>query len=121
MYFDPDPTASIAQRKYRLQQLKHMSSTAKHIDVARLSLEAFREVEARALSEARSASHNSGSLFRTTYRDDGGRKITEFEGDIAAAFGPFMLPGVKVKLNKEPGVSEQMVKLKPGQRVEIVG
>lgn len=121
MYFDPDPTASIDQRKFRLKQLKHMSPTAKRIDVTSLSPEVFKQIEAQALSEARAASHNSGSLFKTTYRDDGGRKITEFEGDIAAAFGPFMAPGYTAKLNKEPDVHLETVKLRPGQRVQIVG
>lgn len=122
MYFDPDPTASIAQRKYRLQQLKHMSPTAKQHDFMSMSPGAFGVIERIALDEARQNARDSGSLFPTKRLDgDTGRKITEYEGDIAAAFAPFMAPGYRAKLNTEPDVRQETVKLRPGQRVQIVG
>lgn len=122
MYFDPNPMASMSQRKFRLQKIQSMSPTAQksnfmHIDHP----EVLKQVEAKAFSEAREASRNSGRLFKTTYRDDTGRKVSEYEGDIAAAFGTFMAPGYTAKLNTEPDVRTETVKLRPGQRVQIVG
>lgn len=49
-----------------------------------------------------------------------GRSKTEYFGDIGAYFGPLMTPPMRGKINREPGVEYQEVKLKPGERVQIV-
>lgn len=119
MFFDPE--GSIEQRKFRLKQLKDLTPSARNMDFAAMEPAVFVQIEKVALKEARNNARNSGRLFKTTYRDDAGRKVSEFEGDIAAAFGPFMDPGYKAKLNLEPDVRVESVKLKPGQRLQIVG
>ena len=119
MYFD-DKEGSLDQRKFRLTQIKSFSPTAQKVDFMRMDRATFSAIEDAALKEARANARNSGRLFMTTHRDRGGRLVEEFEGDIAAAFGPFMDHGYRAKLNKEPGAREETVKLRPGQRVQVV-
>lgn len=118
MYFDP--VGSIEQRKYRLNQLRSLSPTTRNIDLQKLDRAAFEAIEKVALQEARSNARNSGRLFPTQYRDDAGRKVTEYEGDIMAAFAPFQGTGMTIKINKDVGTREETVKVKSGQKVQVV-
>ncbi len=45
---------------------------------------------------------------------------TEYFGDIGAYFGPLMQPPLRAKLNRDPGVTYQEVRLKPGERAVVV-
>lgn len=119
MYFDP--VGSIEQRKYRLQQLKALSPTARsQANLMKLDPATFKVIEEIALKEARNNARNSGRLFATSYRDDAGRKITEYEGDIGAAFAPFIAGGQVCTINKDAGMREETIKLREGQRIQIV-
>ena len=91
---------SIEQRKYRLTQLRSLSPIAKSIDFSRMSPNEFSAIEAPALAEARANAHNSGRLFASSSRDDGGRKITTFEGDINAWLKDFKSPGLETTINR---------------------
>lgn len=52
---------------------------------------------------------------------NGGRFITRFTGDPAACWGPFMQPGARGRFDRDVGVVEkQTVKLRAGERVQIV-
>ena len=119
MYFEP--TGSIEQRKYRLKQLAAMSPTASKTNFMNLDPASFGLIEKVALREAKNNSLNSGRLFASQYRDDGGRKITQFEGDISAAFAPFMAPSLVVKINRNAGTHEETVRVRDGQRLAISG
>lgn len=111
---------SIEQRKYRLMQLRPLSPTAKAIDFSKMSPNEFGLIESVALREARANAHNSGRLFASSSRDDVGRKITTYEGDPIAWMHPFMAPGYVVTINKDAGTHEETVKVRDGQRVQVV-
>ena len=111
---------SLEQRKYRLTQLRPLSPIARRIDFSKMSADAFSAIEAPALAEARSNAHNSGRLFSSSYRDDGGRKITSFEGDMHAWMKPFMSGGIETTINKDAGTHEETIKVRDGQRAVAV-
>lgn len=54
-------------------------------------------------------------------RENGGRFITKYTGDISTWLGNFQQPGARCKLNKRPGViARQTVDLYPGERVVVL-
>ena len=53
-----------------------------------------RQIEERWTKEAR----NSGELFPIHEKNEQGREVTRYEGDIRAAFEPFLLPSIKFEL-----------------------
>jgi hypothetical protein len=111
---------SIEERKFRLKQLRDLSPTAKQINFATLEPAAFSHIEKIALAEARAGAYNSGRLFESVERDDGGRKIRSYEGDPNAWMQHFKAPGMTVRINKDAGMHEETIKVRDGQRAVAV-
>lgn len=119
MYFEPK--GSLAERKAFMRKIRDLSPTASRMNFAPMDVGTFSAVEGIVLHEARSRAANSGRLFKTSYRDDAGRKVSEFEGDIAAAFSTFMAPGYTARINTNAGTHEETVRVRDGQRLQVMG
>lgn len=111
---------SLAERRYRLKQIQDLSPTAKRINVMALDPSSFSVIEEVALREARDNAHKSGRLFQSRERNDAGCMVTTYEGDINTWLKDHKRPGLVVTINKDPGMREETVRLRPGQRVQIV-
>ena len=111
---------SIAERKFQLKQIQDLSPCAKRIDFMSLEPSVFAAIEKTALSEARANAGNSGRLFESSIRDDTGRKITTYEGDPMVWMRHHMSPGIVTTINKDAGMHEENVKVRDGQRVQVV-
>ena len=118
-YFKQDLRVSLEKRKLRLKELAPFSRTGKGMDFTKLDRGTFDIIEQRVLAEAGVAAQTSGKLFASYERDDTGRKITTYEGDQRVWLAPFMSPGATFRINKEPGVRHETVKLLPGQKIVI--
>jgi hypothetical protein len=69
----------------------------------RTNLKSLQPVVAKIAGEKIEASwhqwaKDSGQVFPEQFRDSSGREVTRYSGDIAAAFRPWNIPPLKVKL-----------------------
>jgi hypothetical protein len=110
---------SIQERKYRLKQMADLIPAAKGYNFDIMQPAVFAQIEANLLKQAREASKTCGRLFESSIRDDGGRKITSYEGDINAFLKPFKAPGMVCTINKNAGTHEETVRVRDGQRVTV--
>ena len=115
---DIDNTDGTLRRN--LQRLQKHSPTFKTANLATLSGPGLRLIGETLRKEAKSNLANSGELFAFSSRDDAGRKITKFEGDINGFLGPFSIPPVLLKINPHPDQREEIVKLNSNEKVMIV-
>lgn len=95
----------IEYRKRLAEKFKKHSAAMKNEKFDGLSDGAFAIVEERIYADAQAAARSpaqmpAGRLMQHVRRDSAGREITEFTGDFAAAFGPFMAGGYKARLNR---------------------
>jgi hypothetical protein len=119
-----DGKGSIATRVAKLQHLQDLGFVDRKLSFSRIAAQgALAAVEVRALAQARSASRTSGVMIRSTEGGDNPRvhtQITTYTGDPEACWGPFKAPGFVGRINLEVDTREETVRLKPGQRVQIV-
>ncbi len=121
--FEHDPDRSLHERLRNLDKLKSYSPRFANVDFAKLanSGAAFEAVEKATLAEAREALRHSGKLIGYSHRDDTGRKITKFEGDIEGFLGPFKSPPVRIRFNPDAGTHEETLKVPDGRRAVVIG
>ena len=117
-----DGKGSIATRISKLRHLQSLGFVDKNFDFPRIAAQpdTLAAVEHFALVKARDASKKSGVLISHTVGNDPRLQTTTYEGDPEACWAPFKHPGFSAKINKEVGIREETVKLKPGERVMIV-
>ena len=88
-------------------------------DMANAALHAMQR---RAVSQTAEI-ENCGQLFEhieTIGRAPSQRTIARYTGDPAAWMAPFMTGATAGKINRDAGVVEQTVRLRAGERVQIV-
>lgn len=122
-----DGKGSIAIRVAKLRHLQDLGFVDKKTSFARLASQSQSAVldiaEGLALKQARAASRTSGVMIRTTVGGPDPRvhpQWTTYEGDPEVCWGPFKKPGFAGHINLEVDTREETVRLKPGQRVQIV-
>jgi hypothetical protein len=120
-----DGKGSIATRVQKLQHLQDLGFVDKKHSFARLAAQpvALEVAEGHALKQARAASRTSGVMIRTTVGGPDPRVHTQwttYEGDPEVCWGPFKKPGFVGTINLKVDTREETVRLKPGQRVQIV-
>ncbi len=119
--FTPNPDAPLSVRKANLARLRELSPTAQQVDFTKADGPVFDLLEEKALSEAKASAHDSGQLFEYRERDDGGRMITKFEGDIDSWMRNFKAPVATVRIDKFPGRKTKLVSYDPGEEIQVVG
>ncbi|VWD20702.1 NUDIX hydrolase [Burkholderia contaminans] len=96
----------IEYRRRLASKLAPHSSEMKGVKLDALDGAAFKLVEDRIYADAQTAALNpasapAGRLIPIISRDEAGRQITRFSGDIAAWMQHFTAPGVVCKLNRQ--------------------
>ena len=117
-FTDDDGTDGTLRRN--LERLKRHSRSFKTADLQPLTGPALRLIGDHLRKEARENLANCGELFAFSHRDDAGRKITRFEGDIATWMAPFSIPPIPLKINPHPDQREETVKLNSDEKIQIV-
>jgi hypothetical protein len=98
----------IEYRRRLAAKLQKHSTEMKGVKLEALEGAAFNAIEDRIYADAQSAALNpsaapSGRLIPMVSRDEAGRQITRFAGDMDAWLAPFKATGAVVKLNRQPG------------------
>ncbi len=96
----------IDYRRRLAAKLQSHSSDMKGVKLDSIDGPAFKLVEDRIYADAQSAALNpaaapAGRLIPLVSRDEAGRQITRFTGDIDAWMGHFKAPGVVCKVNRQ--------------------
>ncbi|WP_369050501.1 DUF2213 domain-containing protein [Burkholderia gladioli] len=96
----------IDYRRRLASKLQSHSSDMKGVKLDSIDGPAFKLVEDRIYADAQSAALNpaaapAGRLIPLVSRDEAGRQITRFTGDIDAWMGHFKAPGVVCKVNRQ--------------------
>lgn len=96
----------IDYRRRLAAKLQSHSSDMKGVKLDSIDGPAFKLVEDRIYADAQSAALNpaaapAGRLIPIVSRDEAGRQITRFTGDIDAWMGHFKAPGVVCKVNRQ--------------------
>ncbi|WP_186263304.1 NUDIX domain-containing protein [Burkholderia gladioli] len=96
----------IDYRRRLAAKLQSHSSDMKGVKLDSIDGPAFKLVEDRIYADAQSAALNpaaapAGRLIPLVSRDEAGRQITRFTGDIDAWMGYFKAPGVVCKVNRQ--------------------
>ncbi|KGA94450.1 hypothetical protein LptCag_1213 [Leptospirillum ferriphilum] len=81
-------------RKWKTMQ-EHLNDRT---DLSRLQPEAAKVIGGKIESDWQKWSKDSEQLFPEQFKDSSGRECTRYSGDIAAAFRPWNIPPLKVKL-----------------------
>jgi hypothetical protein len=120
-----DGQGSIATRISKLRHLQDLGFVDRKLSFPRIAAQpaALDVAESVALKQARDASTSSGVMIRHTVGGDDPRvhpQITTYTGDPEVCWGPFKAPGFTGRINKDVDTREETVKLRPGQRVQIV-
>jgi len=94
----------IEYRKRLASKFQKHSTAMKSEKLEGLSDGAFAIIEERIYADAQAAARSpaqmpAGRLMQHVRRDAAGREITEYTGDIGAAFGPFMAGGYIGRIN----------------------
>jgi hypothetical protein len=111
---------SIEKRKSNLEKIRALSPTAKRIDFRQLDPASFSMIEKVALKEARANAATSGHLFKSkSTRDDAGRRIVTYEGDISVWLNHHKRTGYSARINTDVDTHFETVKVRDGQRVIV--
>ncbi|MHB1926907.1 MAG: hypothetical protein ACYCRD_06535 [Leptospirillum sp.] len=99
--FEKKPQDENARLQEDLGRWKVMQSHLNDkTDLTRLQPQAARIVGERIENSWKAWAKDSGQLFPETFKDGSGRECTRYSGDIRAAFEPWNIPPLKVKLGE---------------------
>lgn len=119
MYFTKEK--NLRKQMQKLWDIRPLSPTLQKTKFMSLSPRALSVIEDVALKEAKQNAATSGRLFmHKSKRDDSGRRITTYEGDPSAWMNHFKSTGYVAHINKDAGMREETVKLREGQRIQVV-
>jgi hypothetical protein len=95
----------IQYRKALASKFQKHSASLKGVKLDALDADSFGVIEDRIYADAQAAARTpsnlpAGRLMERKYTDASGRQITEYTGDSAAAWAPFMAPGVVARINR---------------------
>jgi len=117
-----DGEGSLQARAHKLMKLQRLGVVNKEIDIPTYLKDpaTFGVVEHVALCDAQIKSKGKGFMVRHVSGNDPRMHEVWYEGDPAACWDQFKAPGFTGKINTNVDTREETVRLRPGQRVQIV-
>jgi hypothetical protein len=118
-----DGLGSLQARAHKLMRLQRLGVVDKKFDFPKMLQQpaAFDLSERTVLCDAQVKSQGKGFMVRHVVGNDPRMQEVTYSGDPAVCWDQFKAPGFVGTINTNVDTREETVRLRPGQRVQIVG